>query len=163
MADNYKARGSDAVENTFAADDVGGVLHVRTKLEVGADGAAADLELGQSTKSASLPVTLASDQDALTVDGAATGATLYAVTLTNANQEYSQALPNPTRAVSVKARSAVAIRYAWATGKVATPTDPYQSLPANTEYSADNMKLTSPTIYLASATAGTVVEIEAWG
>ena len=67
MADNYKARGSDAVESTFGADDISGVLHPRVKLTIGADGTAVDLDTGQELKADSLPVVLASDQGALPV------------------------------------------------------------------------------------------------
>jgi hypothetical protein len=48
---------------TIAADDVGGVMYQRVKVGIGADGAAADLAFGQGVKTASLPVTLASDDD----------------------------------------------------------------------------------------------------
>ena len=144
MADNYAA--TPGVGITFAGDDIGGVMSPRIKVQWGADGTATDV-------SAAAP---------MPVDAAAAAPTLYAVTLTSANTEYSQALPNPTRGISIKCRSAAAIRYAWVTGKVAAPTDPYQTIPANTEYSMDDIKYTSPTLYLASASAGVIVEIEAW-
>ena len=88
--------------------------------------------------------------------------TLYAVTLTSADTEYSQALPAGLRALSFKARTSVAIRWAFATGKVAAPTDPYETLAAGQTYFKENLVGASLTMYLASATAGTVVEVEVW-
>ena len=86
----------------------------------------------------------------------------YNVTLTNANTEYSQALPANCRKLILRCRTAYDIRYAWATGKVATPTAPYQTLRASAEYALDGIKVASGIIYLASATAGVVIEMEAW-
>jgi len=86
----------------------------------------------------------------------------YNVTLTNANTEYSQALPANCRKLILRCRTADTVRYAWATGKVATPTAPYQTLRASAEYALDGIKVASGIIYLASATAGVVVEMEAW-
>lgn len=91
-----------------------------------------------------------------------TGVTTYNVTLTSADTEYSQALPSQCRAVSFRCRTAYDVRFAWVTGKVATPTAPYQTLKANAEYWKDSIHPTSLTLYLASAQAGVVVEIEAW-
>jgi hypothetical protein len=78
MADNVAyTPGSGA---TVAADDIGGVLHQRVKISVGADGAAADLAPGQAAMANSLPVALASDQSALAV----TVATIPSHAVTNA-------------------------------------------------------------------------------
>lgn len=88
--------------------------------------------------------------------------TEYNVTLTNANQEYSQALPTGARKVIFRCRSVAECRYAWVTGKVAGPTAPYQTLKSGAEYATDGVNLTGKTLYLASATAGVVVEIEVW-
>lgn len=88
--------------------------------------------------------------------------TLYAITLTSANTEYSQALPAGLRALSFKARTSVAVRWAFVTGKVATPTDPYETLAAGQTYFKEGIVGAAVTLYLASSTAGTVVEVEAW-
>jgi len=67
MADNIGyTPGSGA---TVAADEVGGALHQRVKLSIGADGAAADLAFGQVAMTSSLPVTLANNQNTLPVGG----------------------------------------------------------------------------------------------
>ena len=88
--------------------------------------------------------------------------TEYNVTLTAANTEYSQALPANARKLIFRCRTADTVRYAWATGKVATPTAPYQTLRASAEYALDGIKVASGAIYFASATAGVVMEMEAW-
>ena len=97
-------------------------------------------------------------------DGALDCATVaeYNVTLTNANTEYSQTLPANCRKLILRCRTADTVRYAWTTGKVATPTAPYQTLRASAEYALDGIKVASGVIYLASATAGVVIEMEAW-
>jgi hypothetical protein len=61
MADNIAV--TPGAGATVAADDVGGILYQRVKIALGADGAASDLAPGQGTKSASVPVTIASDDD----------------------------------------------------------------------------------------------------
>jgi len=87
---------------------------------------------------------------------------IYNVTLTLADTQYSQAIPDGTHKVIFRCRSAAVVRYAWETGKVATPTAPYQTLPAGAEYGIDGMTLIGKTLYLASSTAGVVVELEVW-
>ncbi len=82
-------------------------------------------------------------------------------TLTNANTEYSKAIPDDTKQFRFRARTPVAIRYAWQTGKVATPTEPYFTLPAGLDYASDAVLLTSETLYFATTVSGTVVELEA--
>jgi len=68
MADNVPiTTGSD---ETIASDDIGGVQFQRVKLALGADGAHdMDLDSGQQAKASSVPVAIASDQDALEVVG----------------------------------------------------------------------------------------------
>lgn len=74
MADNVTAD-AGAGGATFAADDIGGVHYPRTKIVLGADGAAdLDLDSGQQAMAASLPVVIASNQSAVAVD--ASGATV---------------------------------------------------------------------------------------
>jgi hypothetical protein len=86
---------------------------------------------------------------------------IYAVTMTNANAQYSQALPSDTRRFSIKTRDGTAFRLAYVTGKVAPPTDPYLTIPANMEYSEDDLRA-NITLYFACGTAGKIVEIVAW-
>jgi len=91
-----------------------------------------------------------------------TTATKYAVALTNADTEYSQALPANTKKFRVHLRDYATFRLAYETGKVATPTDPYETIPAGSEKYEDGLNLSALTIYLASPVAGKTAEVEAW-
>jgi len=86
----------------------------------------------------------------------------YNVTLANADTEYSQGLPAGTKALEFWARESVDIRFAFTSGKVATPTAPYFTLKSGTTYYKESLNLSGKTLYLASSTAGTNVEIIAW-
>lgn len=57
------------VGTSIATDDVAGVQYQRVKVDLGGDGLASPLVRGQQSAANSLPVTLPSDQGALTVDG----------------------------------------------------------------------------------------------
>lgn len=87
--------------------------------------------------------------------------TLYNLTLTSADTEYIQALPANTRALQFQCRTAYDVRYAFETGKVATPTAPYSTLKNPSVWYKENI-LTSGSLYLASSEAGVIAEIEAW-
>jgi len=75
MADNANATAGDG-SLVIAADDVGGVLYQRIKLNLGTDGSAQDVNIGQQTKTASVPVVLASNDDAVTVLGTTSDAAI---------------------------------------------------------------------------------------
>ena len=91
-----------------------------------------------------------------------TTATKYAVALTLANTEYSQALPANTKKFRIHLRDYAEFRFAYGTGKVATPTDPYETIPAGSEKYEDGLNLAALTVYLASPVADKTAEIEAW-
>ena len=116
-----------------------------------------------------LPVNIAVDANGvLSVDDintaeAATTPTLYNVTMTNLDTEYSQVLPTNTKIVSFRCQdNGFDTRFAFVTGKVATPTTPYRSLLAGEERTVEGINLASTTLYFACGTAGKVFEIEAW-
>ena len=90
--------------------------------------------------------------------------TLYTKTMTTLNTEYSQELPADTKFFAIKCRTNFDVRIAFVTGKVATPTDPYNTIVAGSEYvSPDDISWhTAKTIYFACSTAAKVVEIETW-
>ncbi len=88
--------------------------------------------------------------------------TVYNVTLTDADTEYSQKLPSSTREIRFRCRTLFDVRFAWETGKVAAPTAPYLTLPAGSDYHSDEKDLTAETLYLASSEADVVVEISVW-
>ncbi|QKQ75579.1 hypothetical protein [Nostoc sp. TCL240-02] len=84
------------------------------------------------------------------------------LTLTNANTEYSFALTN-ARSYAFKILSGGDIRFAYTTGKVATPTLPYYTLTTSLEEAKDFSKEAfTGTLYFASSTAGTIVIIQYW-
>ena len=86
----------------------------------------------------------------------------FTVTLTNANTEYSQVLPDNTKKIEFQARGSADVRWALVTGKVAGPTAHYSTLKADGDYAQDFLDLVNKTLYFASSTAGTVVEGIAW-
>lgn len=88
--------------------------------------------------------------------------TIYNVTLTNANTEYSQTLPANLRSFSMQARQSADVRWSHETGKVATPVAPYMTMKSGGNVNVGELDPNTLTLYLASATAGTVVEIIAW-
>ena len=92
---------------------------------------------------------------------------IYTVELTLANTEYSVALPTGTKQFSMQPRtmpdgSEVTVRFAFETGKVATPTEPYATMKNGAPFNEYNLYCEGITIYLASSTAGAVVEIVGW-
>lgn len=86
----------------------------------------------------------------------------FTVTLTAANTEYSQAIAGRFEAIEFQARTSAAIRHSFTSGKVATPTAPYNTLKAGGIYTKDKLGMEGKTLYLASATEGTVVEVRVW-
>jgi len=88
--------------------------------------------------------------------------TVYNITLTSADTQYSQLLPSGTRELRFRCRAAYDVRFAYEEGKVATPTAPYLTLPAGSDYFSDNDDLSGMTIYFASSELGVVVELETW-
>ncbi len=63
MADNIDI--TEGSGKTIATDDVSNAHYQRIKVDLGADGLASPLVRGQQNKAGSLPVTLASDEDAI--------------------------------------------------------------------------------------------------
>ena len=87
---------------------------------------------------------------------------LYNVSLVTADTEYTQALPANTVRLKFQNRVAADIRYAWAAGKVATPTAPYYTLKSGGVFNGEHVGLPAQTLYLGAAATGNIVEIEAW-
>ena len=87
--------------------------------------------------------------------------TVYVVTLTSADTEYSFTLPANTKKFTIQTRESADVRIATETGKVATSTDPYFTLKAGNIWWEDGLN-TSATLYFASSTAGVHVEIIVW-
>lgn len=93
---------------------------------------------------------------------AAMTAAIYNVTMTSADTEYSQALPANTRRFSLQCLTNFDVRFAFVTGKVATPTAPYALVRAGMNYFEEQLNLASATLYVASPDAAKVAEIIAW-
>lgn len=87
----------------------------------------------------------------------------YVVDVAAGNTEYSQLLPDNCRHVAIKCRTSVDLRVAFATGKVATPTDPYFTIPAGGSWASPECITFGPgvTIYVAAASA-VKAEIVCW-
>jgi hypothetical protein len=88
--------------------------------------------------------------------------TLYNVILTLARTEYSQALPANTKAYSFQSLGGKQLWYAFATGKVATPTAPYYIVAGGAEESENNLNLAAITLYFATADAGDTILLKVW-
>lgn len=85
------------------------------------------------------------------------------LTLTDADTEYSVTVPDGTNYYTFQCRTSVVIRYAFETGKVATPTEPYMTLKADYTYNSfEDSTSGDEVLYFASGSAGVVVEIEFW-
>lgn len=84
--------------------------------------------------------------------------TIYNLTLTSANTEYSQALPNNAQKVMIKCRTSFPMKLAYTSGESGTT---YFTIPADQTYWDDNIN-TVQTVYLQSTQAGIVAEIMVW-
>lgn len=94
---------------------------------------------------------------------AATTPIIYNVTMTNINTEYSQALPANTKIIEFRNQGVgFDTRYAYETGKVATPTAPYALLAAGEVKTVEGLNLTGKTLYFACGTAGQTLQLEVW-
>lgn len=85
-------------------------------------------------------------------------------TLTSADTEYTAGLPAGCRRFEWQCRTAADVRYAYETGHVASSVAPYMTLKAGDYYDSGILDKGRPsqTLYLASATAGVVVELTIW-
>jgi len=89
--------------------------------------------------------------------------TIVNTTMTLADTEYEIAIPANTRYFTLYCLTAFAVRFAWVTGKVATPTAPYGVVPSNAAYNTPEKLATYLTpLYVACADAGKVACLVAW-
>jgi len=94
--------------------------------------------------------------------------TVYNVTMTVADTEYSQQLSQYTKKFLVHTRDESVFRLAFETGYVATPTEPYLTIVGGARYWEDGLFLRvattdwDGTLYFASDSAGKVIEIVEW-
>ena len=94
--------------------------------------------------------------------------TIYNVTMTVADTEYSQQLSRYTKKFLIHTRDESTFILAFETGFVATPTEPYLTVLGATRYFEDGTYLRvanadwDGTLYFASPSAGKVIEIVEW-
>ena len=85
--------------------------------------------------------------------------------MTEADTEYSQELRLGCLTFLIHARDESSFRLAFEAGKVATPTEPYFTVPANSGYSefeVMNQEQDLLTLYFASDSTGKIIEIIEW-
>ena len=90
------------------------------------------------------------------------GPAILNIAVTNANTEYSQALPAGTAQYQIRLQDATAFRLAFVTGKVATPVAPYLTVPAGhleTDICDPRRALT---LFFAAPAGTKVAEILTW-
>ena len=100
--------------------------------------------------------------------GAFAGAGQYPVcynkTLAVVDTEYSQEFDAGVKKITMQCRTSFDVRFAYVTGKVATPTAPYMTMKSGAVYWEDDIstKMEKQTIYFATDEAGVVVELLVW-
>jgi hypothetical protein len=87
---------------------------------------------------------------------------IFNETITTADTEYSKELPAGTCKFQIRLQDGTAFRLAFVTGKVATPTPPYLSVPAGHSYEeiCDSRRMV--TLYFAAPAGTKVAEISCW-
>ena len=91
--------------------------------------------------------------------------TIYNVTMTAADTQYSQALPTGCKEIEVSVQGGTdsnTYRLAFVTGKVETPTAPYLQFNCDERFKVEDMDLRSQTLYFACSTTSKVLQIIAW-
>lgn len=82
------------------------------------------------------------------------------VDLVSANTQYALVMTGEVTTFSFQCRQAYDIRYAFVTGKVATPVESYTTLKSGSVETFSDISWTNPTLYLACSTAGVSVEVQ---
>lgn len=90
---------------------------------------------------------------------AASRLVVYTVKLENADEEYSQLLPEHTKGFTIQITDGTAFRFSPEPGRVEEARRPYWSVAANSSYDEGDLDLHNTTLYFASSTADKTVEI----
>ena len=91
-----------------------------------------------------------------------TAITIYNTSITDADTEYSQLLPDSTKQFFIKLRSqAASLRLSFTSGQAGSG-GTHVVIPANGFLSPDNLNFSSITLYFESPTAAQVAEIIAY-
>lgn len=88
-----------------------------------------------------------------------TNPTIYNLTLTLANTEYSQALAANTKQITVRCRGTGKLQIAFSAGDTSLN---WITIPKGSNYSEQSLDLTGVTLYVQSDTAAQVAEIIQW-
>ena len=80
--------------------------------------------------------------------------TIYNVTMTLANTEYSQAIPSGTKSITVQCRGLYDVKVAWVTAASA-----YLTIKSGFNYGEDRFNMTGATLYFQCGTAAQLLEI----
>ena len=98
------------------------------------------------------------------VDPVTATPTVYNVTLTSADTEYSQAMVANCRRFEFQCRTSADVRFSTTTGKVATPTAPWMTLKSGMTFDSGpiNQGGSPSTLYFGSGSAGVIMEIISW-
>lgn len=83
----------------------------------------------------------------------------YHITVTDADTEYTLELPEDTKYLRVQTQDASAFRFAFESGKVASPTAPYISIPASGVLELSGLLLHKDTLYVACPAGAKTVEV----
>ncbi len=90
--------------------------------------------------------------------------TILNVTMTSSNTEYSLTIPAGTKKLQLATADGTAFRVAFEANKVASPTAPYFTVPANTMLDLTDVYFDSAeTLYVACGSASKVAQVLAWG
>ena len=97
------------------------------------------------------------------MSGLAAKPVITGVDVDDADTEYSITVPAGARRFEFRYRAAIDLRYAYVTGKVATPTDPYKTLVAQATHDSGEITISSDlVIFFAAGTGSSRVELEYW-
>jgi len=97
-------------------------------------------------------------QTSRNLPSAPTTPTIYNVTATLADTEYSQALSNSTKKLLIRARGRTKLQISWEAGQTDTT---FITIPAGAVRQLDGLDY-SGSIYLRSSQAAQIIEIEEW-
>ena len=121
---------------------------------------------GQKTSAESFPVVLSSDStyNLGTIDVPTASPSVSNIIIAAPDTEYSLAFPNNCRRAEFQCRESADVLYAFTTGNVSWPTDPYMTLKSGGSYDPGRIyqALAPSTLYLASDYTGATVEVLTW-
>lgn len=87
---------------------------------------------------------------------------VYRLTLTNANQQYSQALTTRVKSITVRCTSrTIGFKISLIADEITSGTQYLTIYPSGTWMASEEI-IGQKTIYVSSETAGAVIEIEEW-